>query len=51
MKASKEVTSIYHQTMKFLTGEGTREMRGSQYDSKEYYNKSLKLAKKESRLP
>ena len=51
LKALKAVTSIYHLTMKFLTIKGTNEVWGSQYDLSECYNKSLKLAKKESRLP
>ena len=51
MKALKVVTSIYHQAMKFPTTEETGEVRGSQYDSKECYNKSLKLAEKERRFP
>ena len=51
MKALKAITSIYHLTMKFPTVEGTEEVRSSQYDSREYYNKSLKLAEKERRLP
>ena len=37
--------------MKFLTTEGIREVQGSQYDLRECYNKSLKLAEKEKRLP
>ena len=51
MKALKEVTSIYHLTIKFSTAERTGQVRGSQYDSREYDNKSLKHAKKEKRLP
>ena len=50
LKALKAITSIYHHTMKFPTTEGTCEVRGSQYDSRECYKKSLKLAKKDSRL-
>ena len=49
LKALKAVTLIYHLTMKFLTAEGTDEVRGSQYDSRKCYNKSLKLAEKERR--
>ena len=41
LKALKAVTSIYHLNMKFPTAEGTCEVRGNQYDSKECYNKSL----------
>ena len=37
--------------MKFPTAERTRQVLGSQYDSKECYNKSLKLAEKEKKLP
>ena len=51
LKALKVVTSIYHLTMKFLTAEGTGKVRGSQYDSRECYNKSLKLSEKERSLP
>ena len=51
MKALKAVTSIYHFTMKSPTAKGTGQVRGSQYDSRECYNKSLKLAKKEKKLP
>ena len=41
IKALKVTTSIYHLTMKFLTAERTGEVQGNQYDSREYYNKSL----------
>ena len=51
LKALKAVTSIYHITMKFPTTGGTGQVRRSQYDLRECYNKSLKLAKKEKRLP
>ena len=37
--------------MKFPTAEGTGQVRGAQYNSRECYNKSLKLMKKEKRLP
>ena len=50
LKALKVITSIYHLTMKFPTTEGTGEVRGCQYDSRECYNKSLKMAKKDSKL-
>ena len=50
LKVLKVVTSIYHLTMKFLTAKGTRQVKGIQYNSREYYNKSLKLAKREKRL-
>ena len=51
LKVLKAVSSIYHLTIKFPTVEGTRQVRGSQYDSREYYNKSHKLAKKEKKVP
>ena len=51
MKALKAITSIYHLNMKFQTTKGTRKVKGSQYDSKEYYNKSFRLAEKDKRLP
>ena len=50
LKSLKTVTSIYHLTMKFPTAEGTGEVRGCPYDSRECYNKSLKMAKKDSKL-
>ena len=34
LKALKVATSIYHLTMKFSTAEGTGEVRGNQYDSR-----------------
>ena len=37
--------------MQFSTAEGTWEVWDSQYDSREYYNKSVKLVEKERRLP
>ena len=45
LKVVKAITSIYHLTMKFPTAEKTGQVRGSQYESRECYNKSLKLAK------
>ena len=51
LKALKAITSIYHLTMKFPTTDGTGQVRGSQYDSRESYNKSLKLIEKEKKLP
>ena len=51
LKALKAAMSIYHLTMKFPTKEGIWQVRGSQYDSRECYNKSLKLAEKERNLP
>ena len=50
-KALKAITSIYHLTMKFPTTEATSKVRGTQYDSRECYNKSPKLAEKENMLP
>ena len=49
LKALKAVTSIYHLTMKFPITKGMGEERGSQYDLRECYNKSLKLTEKERR--
>ena len=51
LKALKVVTSIYLLTIMFSTAEGTGEVRGCQYDSRECYNKSLKMAEKDSKLP
>ena len=51
LKALKVVTSIYYLTMKFPTIEGTRQVRGRQYDSGECYNKSLRLVEKERKFP
>ena len=50
LKALKAVTLIYHLTMNFPTVEGTGHVRGSQYDSRKCYNKSLRLAKIEKKL-
>ena len=44
------VTSIYHLTVKFPIAEGTSEVQGNQYDSREFYNKSFRLAEKDGRL-
>lgn len=51
LKALKAVTSTYHLIMKFSTIEETRRVKGTQYDSRECYNKSCKLAKIEKKLP
>ena len=51
LKALKAMTSIYYLTMKFPTAMGTRQVRGGQCDSRECYNRSLELAKKERKLP
>ena len=48
VKALKVATSIYHLTMKFQTVEGTGEVRGNRYDSKECYKKSLWMAEKDN---
>ena len=50
LKALKAITSIYHLTVKFPTIEGTGEVRGNQHDSREYYNKSLRIVEKDDRL-
>ena len=47
----KVVALIYHLKMKFPTVEGIGQVRGSQYNSRECYNKSLELAEKEGKLP
>ena len=51
LKALKAATSIYHLTMKFPTAEGTGEVRGDQYDSRECYKKSLRIAEKDNKSP
>ena len=51
LKVLKVVTSIYQLTTKFPTAKGSRQVRGSQYDSRECYNKSLGLVEKEKKLP
>ena len=52
LEALKVATLIYHLTMKFPTAEETGEIiRGNQYDSKEYYNKSLRIAGKDNKSP
>ena len=40
LKVLKAITSIYHHVMKFPTTEGITQIRGSQCDSRESYNKS-----------
>ena len=50
LKTLKAVTSIYHLIKKFPAAEGIGEVRGCQYDSREYYNKSLKMTEKDSKL-
>ena len=51
LKALKAATLIYHVTMKFPTAEGTCEVRGDQYDSRECYNKSLQIVEKDNKSP
>ena len=50
LKALKVVTLIYHLTVKFPTAEGTCEVQGNQYNSRECYNKSLRIVEKDGRL-
>ena len=51
LRALGAPTLIYHLTMKFPTAEGIGHVKGSQFDSREGYNKSLKLAKRKRKLP
>ena len=51
MKEMRIVLSIYHLMVKFPTPYGTGKIRGCQYDSRDCYNKALKLAEKKSRHP
>ena len=51
LKSLKVITSIYHLAMKFPITKGICEVRGCQYDSRECYNKSLKMTEKDSKLP
>ena len=51
LKALKVATSVYHLTMKFPTTEGTGEVQGDKYDSREFYNKSLWIAVKNNKSP
>ena len=51
LKALKAITSIYLLTMKFPTTERNGQVKGSQYDSRECYNKSLELDENEKKLP
>ena len=50
LKALKAITSIYHFTVKFPTTEGMGEVRDNQYDSRECYNNSFRIAEKDGRL-
>ena len=47
----KVVTSIYNLTMKFSAIERMGQVQGSQYNLRECYNKSLRVAEKERKLP
>ena len=51
MKEMRMVLSIYHLTMKFPTPHGTGKIRGCQYDSRDCYNKALKIAEKKNQHP
>ena len=51
LKALKVATLIYHLTMKSPTDEGIGKVHGNQYDSREYYNKSLRIVEKDNRSP
>ena len=51
LKALKVITSIYHLTMKFAIAEEIGYVRGSQYDSRECYNQSVRMATDRIRLP
>ena len=50
LKAPKVVIVIYHLMMKFPTTEGTGQILRELDDSRECYNKSLKLAKRNKKL-
>ena len=50
LRALKVVTSIHCRTIKFPTIAGTGEVQGRQRDSRECYNRSLKLAENEPEL-
>ena len=49
LKTLKATTSIYHLTMKFPTAKGTGEVQGDQFDSRECYNKSLRIVEKNNK--
>ena len=51
LRALKAVTSIYCLTIKFPTIVGMSQVQGRQRDSRECYNKSLKLTEKRKELP
>ena len=42
------VLLIYHLTVKFPTPHGAGKIRGCQYDSRDCYNKAIKLTEKKS---
>ena len=51
MKELKAITSIYHLIIMFPTVKGTGYVRGSQYDSRECYNQSVRMAIDRRMLP
>ena len=51
LRALKAVTSIHFLKMKSQTTVGTGQVRGRQWDLRECYNKSLKLAEKRKEIP
>ena len=51
LKALKAMVLISCLKIKFPIATGTKQVQGRQYDSRECYNKSLELAKKERELP
>ena len=38
LRELKDIISIYHLLMKFRTPNGVEEVRGNQYEEREYYN-------------
>ena len=50
LKALNSIPSIYHLTMKFPTPEGIGYVHGSQFDSRECYNQSVRMASGRKRL-
>ena len=51
LRTLKAIMSVHCLTMKFPITTGTGQVQGRQWDSRECYNKSLKLAKKRKKLP
>ena len=51
LRALKAVTSIHYLTIKFHTVAGIRQVWGKQWDSREFYYKSLELVEKKEKLP